>query len=27
VWRGYVDLYGDAELADGPTIARAYRAR
>jgi MoaA/NifB/PqqE/SkfB family radical SAM enzyme len=27
VWRGYVDLYGDAELADGPTIVRAYRAR
>lgn len=27
IWRGYVDLYGDAEFADGPTVARSYRAR
>lgn len=25
VWRGYVDLYGEDELTDGPTVARAYR--
>jgi MoaA/NifB/PqqE/SkfB family radical SAM enzyme len=26
IWRGYVDLYGDGEFADGPTVARAFRA-
>ncbi len=25
IWRGYVDLYGDQEFADGPAIARTYR--
>jgi len=25
IWRGYVDLYGDREFADGPAIARTYR--
>jgi MoaA/NifB/PqqE/SkfB family radical SAM enzyme len=24
LWRGYVELYGDSELANGPTIARSY---
>jgi len=26
IWRGYVDLYGDREFADGPTVARALIA-
>lgn len=25
VWRGYLALYGEDELADGPTVARAFR--
>ncbi|MFH2006087.1 MAG: radical SAM protein [bacterium] len=24
LWRGYLELYGDAELVDGPTVARSY---
>lgn len=27
IWRGYVDLFGDREFADGPTVARTYRPR
>jgi MoaA/NifB/PqqE/SkfB family radical SAM enzyme len=27
IWRGYVDLYGDAEFVDGPTVARTFRGR